>query len=319
MFKSYLIIGGAGFIGVNTADYFLQKGQRVVIFDNLSRTGTEKNLEWLQNKYKNSSSLKFVRGDTRNSDDLIVLAGLMEDVDFILHLAAQVAVTTSVVDPRNDFENNILGTFNVLECLRQSNRRPALVYSSTNKVYGNLEDVPVVEDEKRYHFKSNKGISETQKLDFHSPYGCSKGAADQYVRDYSRIYALKTVVCRQSCIYGIHQFGIEDQGWVAWFIIAAILDKQITIYGNGKQVRDLLYVDDLVQLYDIIFDNIENLNNILGYPIDYKKGSVRPGDQPIYVSDISLLEGELGWKPKISVEQGIKDLWNWVKENKNLF
>ena len=259
----------------------------------------------------------------------------------LLHLAAQVAVTTSVTDPRNDFEINALGTFNVLEAIRNSGQDPICIFSSTNKVYGNLDDLDIIEGEKAYSFRGDiAGVTEDQLLDFHSPYGCSKGAADQYVRDYSRMYGLRTVVMRQSCIYGLRQFGIEDQGWVAWFIIAILLGKQLTIYGNGKQVRDILFVDDLLDSYDQAIKNIDTaagkiynvgggpenqisllqfldlLGELIGKKIPHAYSTTRPGDQPIYVSDITRAGKELGWKPQTNYKDGIKKLYDWVVENK---
>ncbi|HEX7541244.1 MAG TPA: GDP-mannose 4,6-dehydratase, partial [Anaerolineales bacterium] len=261
------------------------------------------------------------------------------------HLAAQVAVTTSVVKPREDFEINAQGTFNVLEAARLNERKPVILYASTNKVYGGMEDVKVVEDATRWRYADLPlGCPETQPLDFHSPYGCSKGTGDQYVRDYARIYDLPTVVLRQSCIYGPRQFGVEDQGWVAWMIIAAVTGRPLTIYGDGKQIRDVLYVDDLLNAYDAAIAKIdavrgrvynlgggpENtmsiwtefgplLEKLLGRPVAVKRGDWRPGDQKVFVADISKAERELGWKPKIGVEQGVGELFEWVKENKDLF
>lgn len=343
MSKTYLIVGGLGFIGSNSVDYFIEKGNKVIIYDNYSRVGAEKNLEWLKYRHETTERLKVYKGDIANNKDFSKLKSLVEQVDYVLHLAAQVAVTTSITDPRSDFLENALGTFNILEAVRLSKRQPSLIYSSTNKVYGGLEDIIVEESEKRYKFKDIQAINENQALDFHSPYGCSKGAADQYVRDYARIYGLKTVVCRQSCIYGPRQFGVEDQGWVAWFIIATILNKNITIYGNGKQVRDILFVSDLVELYDKIFSSMDDIkgkifnvgggpNNTLsllelidiledkiGHTLNYKKDKTRHGDQPIYISDINLLDRTLGWRPKVEALRGIDLLWRWVNENKSLF
>ena len=343
MKKTFLIFGGAGFIGANAADYFLGEGHGVIIFDNFARAGSEKNIVWLKTKYPDGDRLKVVRGDVTLKQDFSKMQALVEQVDHVLHLAAQVAVTTSVIDPRSDFENNLLGTFNVLESIRLSRRRPSLIFTSTNKVYGDLAGVAVIEKANRYDFRDIAGVNEEQLLDFHSPYGCSKGASDQYVRDYARIYGLKTVVCRQSCIYGSRQFGMEDQGWVAWFIIAVTMAKRITIYGNGKQVRDLLYASDLVKLYDQLFvsmdkvsgrifnigggpentlsllEFIDILEKKIGHKLDYQIGGVRPGDQPIYISDIKLIEKLIGWRPKVSVERGLNLLWDWVQENKALF
>jgi len=256
-----------------------------------------------------------------------------------------VAVTTSVLDPQTDFRINAFGTLNVLEALRLFGKKSAsLIYSSTNKVYGGLEDLKVVETESRYQFSDLIGIDEFRNLDFHSPYGCSKGCADQYVRDYSRIYGLNTVVFRQSCIYGPRQFGVEDQGWVAWFIIALLTGKPITIYGDGKQVRDLLYVDDLTRAYTLALDQIETtrgqvfnigggqdfaisvwfdfkniLEKLLKKNIEAPLAPWRPGDQKIFISDISKAKTVFGWQPLISPNEGITNLFNWVSENLNLF
>ncbi len=335
----HLVIGGAGFIGSNLANTLLDSGDSVTILDNLSRSGSIKNLEWLRSKYPN---LEFIKADITN--DLDVLNNAVKSVDRIYHLAAQVAVTTSVVNPRHDFEVNALGTFNVLEALRLFNPQATLIFASTNKVYGGMENVPLTESENRYAYRDFSGIDENYPLDFHSPYGCSKGCGDQYVRDYSRIYDLNTIVFRQSCIYGPHQFGVEDQGWVAWFIIAILTGKDITVYGDGKQVRDILYVDDLVCAYQMAADNIQvtrgQVFNIGGGPqntmsiyFDFKKEleklmgitfnppflPARPGDQKIYVSDINKAKKTFSWEPKINLENGIKNLYLWVKDNLSLF
>ena len=242
MNKKILIIGGAGFIGSNASHYFSKKGYEVTVFDNLYRIGTDKNLNWLKETHP---QIKFIKGDIRKYADL---KDAVKGFDVVIHLAAQVAVTTSVVDPRTDFEINALGAFNVLEAVRENGEKPFVIFSSTNKVYGGMEEIKIVEKNGQYAYKDFPGgISEKSTIDFHSPYGCSKGCADQYVRDYFRIYDIPTVVFRQSCIYGPRQFGIEDQGWLAWFIIATTLSKFISVYGDGKQVRDVLYVDDLVR------------------------------------------------------------------------
>lgn len=338
MGNSILITGGAGFIGINASKYFSDNGWQVTILDNFSRKGTRLNIELLKENY---SKIKVVEGDTRY--DLDSLKELVEKNDVCLHLAAQVAVTTSVINPREDFEINALGTFNVLEAVRQSVKKPIVIYSSTNKVYGGLEDEDVVEGEIRYDFKNlDKGVNEKKCLDFHSPYGCSKGTADQYVRDYSRIYNLRTVVLRQSCIYGQHQLGIEDQGWVAWFLIAGLFGKNVTIYGNGKQVRDLLYVDDLVRAYELVIKNIPKtsgqiynvgggynnslsllqfldiIKNEVGLELKYSFSDWRPGDQPIFISDNNKLLEHTGWKPSIDTVSGIKKLALWLKDNKEI-
>ena len=245
--KNYFITGGAGFIGSNYVHRLLERGEKVTIYDNLSRAGALRNLDWLRETF-GENAFQLITGDVRDAD---LLTSSCREADVIVHLAAQVAVTTSVTQPREDFEINALGTFNLLEAARLSGRKPIVLYASTNKVYGGMEDVPVVEDATRWRYADLPyGCPESQPLDFHSPYGCSKGAGDQYVRDYARIYDLPTVVLRQSCIYGPRQFGVEDQGWLAWMVIAAITGRTITIYGDGKQIRDVLYIDDLLDAYD---------------------------------------------------------------------
>ena len=336
-----LITGGAGFVGSNLTASFLRDGYDVTILDSLSRRGSEHNLTWLQ-RQDQRGRLTFVRGDTRNFDTVRTAS---RHADVIFHLAAQVAVTSSVEDPRTDFECNALGTFNVLEAARLSGRRPMVVYTSTNKVYGGMEDVGTVERDTRYEYRDLPyGAAETQLLDFHSPYGCSKGAADQYVRDYGRIYDLPTVVFRMSCIYGPRQFGNEDQGWVAHFIIAAINGRPITIYGDGKQVRDILFIDDLVRAFRLAVEKIDvtagQIFNIGGGPANtlsvwHEFGPIlqklkgdklavsfqdwRPGDQPCYVSDIRKAATLMGWQPQVDRENGIRRLWDWVMANRSLF
>ncbi len=341
MNKPTLITGGAGFIGTNYAARLIERGDRVTIFDNLSRAGTPGNIKWLKDTF-GDNSFKLIEGDVRDSE---AVSAAVQGNELVLHLAAQVAVTTSVMDPRTDFEINALGTLNVLEAARLSSHKPPVIYSSTNKVYGDLEDVKVAEGEESYYFPENQdGITESQLMDFHSPYGCSKGAGDQYVRDYHRIFGLPTVVFRQSCIYGPHQFGIEDQGWVAWFVIAAVTGKPISIYGDGKQVRDLLYVDDLLTAYDLAAANIDKtagqiynigggkkntlsiwkqfgplLEKELGQEIPVSWEPWRPGDQRIFVADIQKAARDFGWKPEIDVEVGIHRLFDWVRANQDLF
>jgi len=342
MSKHYLITGGAGFIGSNYVNHLLARGERVTIFDNLSRAGAPHNLAWLRST-RGDNSFQIVVGDLQ---DAALLRSSVQDADIIVHLAGQVAVTSSVQNPRKDFEDNALGTFNVLEAARLSGRQPIVLYASTNKVYGGMEDVRLTEHETRYAYEDYpQGISETQPLDFHSPYGCSKGAGDQYVRDYHRIYNLPTVVFRQSTIYGPRQFGIEDQGYLAWFIIAAIMGNPITIYGDGKQVRDMLYVDDLLHIYDAAIDKIAMtagkvynvgggpehtisiwkelgpiLERLLGQEIPVSwETEWRPGDQRIFVSNINQARQDLGWQPKIDIATGVQRLFDWVNTNKNLF
>ncbi|HEX2978697.1 MAG TPA: NAD-dependent epimerase/dehydratase family protein, partial [Anaerolineaceae bacterium] len=254
MSRNVMVTGGAGFIGSNYVARLLKRGEHVTVYDNLSRAGAKMNLVWLRQTF-GQDAFELVQGDVRDAD---LLARTARQADLIVHLAAQVAVTTSVVDPREDFSINAQGTFNLLEAARASGRNPVVIYASTNKVYGGMEDVRVVEDQNGYIYADYpNGIPETMPLDFHSPYGCSKGTGDQYVRDYHRIYGLPTVVMRQSCIYGPRQFGVEDQGWVAWFLIAAVTGKPISIYGDGKQVRDILFVEDLLNAYDAAIDHID--------------------------------------------------------------
>ncbi|MDQ5816614.1 MAG: GDP-mannose 4,6-dehydratase, partial [Actinomycetota bacterium] len=242
------ITGGAGFVGINVADHHLRAGDEVVIYDDLSRQGTAENLTWLEEQHR-TRRLNIVIGDIRDFDTL--RTALPPETERLYHMAAQVAVTTSVTEPRNDFEVNALGTFNVLEALRTRSPQAVCIYASTNKVYGAMDDLAIVEEDTRYEYQDLPGgVTEDHPLDFHSPYGCSKGCGDQYVRDYARIYDLKTVVMRQSCIYGPHQMGVEDQGWVAHFCIAARLGRPITIFGDGKQVRDVLWIDDLIAAYE---------------------------------------------------------------------
>lgn len=340
MTKQYLITGGAGFIGCNYVHRLLARGEQVTVYDNLSRRGTESNVDWLRQQH-GADSFRLIVADLRDCD---ALTGAAQDADVIVHLAGQTAVTTSVTDPRSDFEDNALGTFNALEAARHAPRNPIFLYSSTNKVYGGMEEVAVLEQDTRYAYRDFPlGIPETQPLDFYSPYGCSKGAGDQYVRDYARIYGLPTVVFRQSSIYGPRQMGVEDQGWVAWFIIAAVIGQPITIYGNGKQVRDLLFIDDLLNAYDAAIANkvaagqVYNvgggpahtmsiwaefgpiLERLIGRPIPTSDDDCRPGDQPIYISDIRKAERELGWRPTVGVEAGIRRLYDWVTAHQHLF
>jgi|CXWL01.1.fsa_nt_gi CDP-paratose 2-epimerase len=338
--KNLLVTGGAGFIGINTARHFLKKGWRVTIFDNFSRKGTDINVENLKHEHK--TGWRVVRGDVVKNADL--LEKEVAKADAVIHLAAQVAVTTSIASPADDLSINIIGTFNVLEAVRQSKHKPALLYSSTNKVYGALPHYEVEDRKNRYSFKNKQiqkyGISERELLDFHSPYGCSKGAADQYVIDYGRIYDLDTVVFRQSCIYGENQFGVEDQGWVAWFTIAAMHEKPIILYGTGKQVRDVLYVGDLVALYEKAITNMKKvkgraynvgggpentlslleflplLERELNIPIEYSFSSVRAGDQPIFVADTRLITDRLGWSPATNFLEGFTRMRAWMEKHK---
>jgi CDP-paratose 2-epimerase len=337
--RRLLITGGAGFIGFHSARLFSQAGWRVTVLDNLSRRGTQSNAELLQS----SHHCKLLKCDIRNAAD--VAAAVREAApDAILHLAGQVAVTTSVVNPREDFEINALGTLNVLEATRSLCPHVPFLFSSTNKVYGKMESVGVIERNGRYEYESlMEGIPETFPLSFHSPYGCSKGAADQYVLDYHRVFGPQTIVFRQSCIYGTHQYGIEDQGWVAWFSIAAALGKKITIYGDGKQIRDVLDVRDLVQAYMLAIErhhevageafnvgggpvNTLSLLELLDYiqtargikiPLSYDDW--RPGDQRVFVCNIEKAKRLLGWQPQVHVRDGVLHLIDWVNANPQLF
>jgi CDP-paratose 2-epimerase len=335
-----IMTGGAGFIGCNLAAWFLHAGHDVAIFDNFSRRGSEANLAWLQETC--APGPRVIRGDVR---DAAAITEAVRGYDAIFHMAGQVAVTTSVTDPRHDFESNALGTFNTLEAARASGRQPIFIYTSTNKVYGGLEAARLEEGEQRYRFADlPQGIPETWPLDFHSPYGVSKGAGDQYVRDYHRIYGLPSVVFRQSAIYGPRQFGIEDQGWLAFFAICAATGRPFTIYGDGKQVRDLLYIDDLARAFELAVQHIDRtagqiynigggarhtlsiwtetrplLEKLAGHKLDVRFADWRPGDQRIFIGDISKAHADFGWEPRIGTEEGVTRLWNWVQANKEMF
>lgn len=339
--RHIFMTGGAGFIGCNCADHFLQQGNTVTIFDNMSRRGVAANLAWLYARH-GRERLNVVEGDVR---DYPAVVGAIQGADVVLHLAAQVAVTLSVDNPREDFEINALGTFNVLEAVRTQRPHVPVLYASTNKVYGGMEEVRVVEQATRYAYADLPyGVPETAPLDFHSPYGCSKGAGDQYMIDYARIYGLKTLTLRQSCIYGRRQFGVEDQGWVAHFVIATVLQRPFAIYGDGKQVRDLLHISDLIRAYELGIERIDAVSgqalNLGGGPqntlsiwaefrpllealagreigVDY--GDWRPGDQRVFVADIRKAADCLGWEPRVSPIDGIRDLYGWVAANQALF
>jgi CDP-paratose 2-epimerase len=334
--RKILITGGAGFIGTNLARRLASNGCKVRILDNLSRAGVERNLHWLLQEHP--ESLEFQEADIR---DVRAVKESVSGVDLVFHLAAQVAVTTSLAAPIEDFEINARGTLNVLEAIRSQTRPPSLIYTSTNKVYGSLQDLALSETAKRYvkRGRSGRSISEQRGLDFHSPYGCSKGAAEQYVQDYARSYGLKTVVFRMSCIYGPHQFGNEDQGWVAHFLIRALQNGVIAIYGNGKQVRDLLFIDDLIDAFMLSAQNMDALSgnafNIGGgeqntisllelldviEELDGRRpkftiGRAREGDQLYFVSDTRSFSRRTGWKPRVSAPQGITRLHQWLMDN----
>ena len=334
--RRFLVTGGAGFLGSNLVDALLAEGLRVSVFDSLSRPGSQLNLDWLRGRHGNA--LSFIRGDVRDGE---ALERALTGIDVVHHLAGQTAVTASVDDPRADFDHNALGTLNVLEAARRSPASPIVVYASTNKVYGALPGVRVVEEETRYSLPDyGAGIDESRPLDFHSPYGCSKGAADQYVRDYHRVYGLRTVVLRQSCLYGPRQMGVEDQGWVAWFLIAALFDLPITIYGNGKQVRDLLYVDDAVTALrsavaciDVTAGEVYNIGGgpartvsvwrefepALATAVGKSAGQAqfapaRVGDQRAFYCDTRKASRDLGWAPTVDVGEGLARLAAWIRD-----
>lgn len=339
--KHTLITGGAGFIGTNLADRLLSAGEPVLIYDNLSRPGVEQNLQWLCERHRDLVQVEIA--DIRNR---FMLRDAVRRSKKVFHLAAQVAVTTSLEEPVSDFEINAQGTLNLLEALRSLPEPPPLVFTSTNKVYGGLEDLSLLAGATRYEpadkLFDSRGISETQTLAFHSPYGCSKGTADQYVLDYARIYDLPTVVFRMSCIYGPHQFGTEDQGWVAHFLIQALNNQPIIIFGDGKQVRDILFVDDLVDAFLLAQENIDLLSgqafNIGGGPpnttsllelielISQIQGREprlffdrwRPGDQRYYVSDTRKFQDLTGWNPQVKVRQGVERLYQWLLQAHSL-
>ncbi|WP_119462207.1 NAD-dependent epimerase/dehydratase family protein [Rhodospirillaceae bacterium SYSU D60014] len=338
--KQAVITGGAGFIGINLADRLAQSGQQVLIFDNLSRAGVEENLTWLMEKHRGRVSAEIA--DVRDAD---AARDAVKQADWLFHFAAQVAVTTSLCAPVEDFEINARGTLNLLEGLRAADQPPGLVYTSTNKVYGALSDIPL-ECQAHRHVPidpnvAKRGVAETRALDFHSPYGCSKGAADQYVLDYARTYGLPAVVFRMSCIYGPHQRGTEDQGWVAHFLIKALQGGDITIYGDGKQVRDILYVEDLVdamvlaqhhmpkirgQAFNIgggsknttsLIELLDLIRRLGPLQPNVTHGPARPGDQLYYVSDIGKFHSATGWAPTVNVEAGVAKLMTWLSETRD--
>ena len=337
--KRMLITGGAGFVGCNAARFFGMRNWNVTVLDNLSRQGTDQNLNWL----RDGKAFEFEHVDVR---DRPAIDRVLSETRFdaVLHLAAQVAVTTSVTDPATDFAVNAMGTFNVLDAVRHHCPEAVFIFASTNKVYGKITGASAEMRGSRYAYTNREfGIGETEPLDFLSPYGCSKGAADQYVLDFARIYNIPATSFRQSCIYGPRQFGVEDQGWVAWFIIASLLGRDITIFGDGKQVRDVLHVDDLLRAYEAailapdkvaaqafnvgggptrmlsLIDLVTMLERRLDAKIPLKWADWRPGDQTVYVSDIRKLKTALNWAPDIDVQKGISQLIDWVNENRTAF
>jgi CDP-paratose 2-epimerase len=335
--RAVVITGGSGFIGTNLADRVAASGRPVRLLDNLSRPGVEQNLRWLRETHGERVSIEMA--DVR---DPLAVRRVVAGAEAVFHFAAQVAVTTSLDDPAHDFDVNVRGTLNVLEAVRAQANPPALLFTSTNKVYGGMEDVPLRLRGQRYEPADEtlraRGFGEDRRLDFHSPYGCSKGAADQYVLDYARSYGLRTAVFRMSCIYGPHQFGTEDQGWVAHFLIRALEERPLTLYGDGMQVRDVLYVDDLVRAFLLAEQNIGALAgqafNMGGGPANTVSllelidliGSLhgrrpkvlfegwRTGDQRYYVSNTSRFAAATGWRPRVNVREGVSNLYNWLME-----
>jgi CDP-paratose 2-epimerase len=331
-----LIIGGAGFIGSNLADTLLSQGRRVLVFDNLARPGVERNLRWLQQRHGNQL---LVQIDDLGNPSAVTQA--VAGATAVFHLGAQVAVTTSLTDPLADFAVNAQGTLHLLEALRTVAPTVPLIFTSTNKVYGDLDDLQLTADGARYAPTTaewrNQGINEQRPLAFHSPYGCSKGAADQYVLDYAHTFGLPTVVFRMSCIYGARQFGTEDQGWLAHFLIRAEQGEPITIYGDGKQVRDVLYVDDLIRAFLLAEANIATVRGqafnmgggpantvsllelldliaqLRGAPVERCFAPWRPGDQRWYVSDSRKFQAATGWQPTIDVNSGLARLYTWIQ------
>ncbi|WP_230530188.1 SDR family NAD(P)-dependent oxidoreductase [Microvirga roseola] len=337
--KPILITGGAGFIGSNLADRFASEGHDVLVYDALARPGVDRNLEWLKKRHPGKVSA--VIGDIRDETAVADAAG---EAQAVFHMAAQVAVTTSLADPREDFEINIRGTLNLLDALRRRSEPIPLIFASTNKVYGDLADVELDKTNDAYVPRDpairDKGIGEARPLDFHTPYGCSKGAADQYVLDYARSFDIPTCVMRMSCIYGQRQMGTEDQGWVAHFLIRALEGEPITIYGDGCQVRDILDISDAVSAYASAWKHIGSakgrafnlgggpsnaislkqlivhIEDVIGRPVEAIYSDWRAGDQRYYVSDTRLAAGELGLKPPIPWRKGIANLARWLQEER---
>jgi CDP-paratose 2-epimerase len=335
--KPVLITGGSGFLGCNLANRLCREGEPVLLYDNLSRAGVEQNAEWLRETYGD-----LVQVQVADIRDAQTLGEAAQRSSAVFHLAAQVAVTSSLTGPISDFEINARGTLNLMEALRGMSNPPPLVFTSTNKVYGSLDQVALRLNGERYEPDASEirasGINENQPLDFYSPYGCSKGAADQYILDYARTFGLAAVVFRMSCIYGPHQFGTEDQGWVAHFLIQAMKGRPITLYGDGKQVRDVLFVEDLVDALLLARKNIrtlsgqvfnlgggtENTTSLLELltwiaELNGKKpaiswGNWRPGDQRYYVSDFSKFQTATGWKPQVEMREGVERLHAWLRE-----
>jgi CDP-paratose 2-epimerase len=337
MNRNVLITGGAGFIGSNFARHLLANGASVRIVDNLSRAGVEHNLTIL--RQIGGARLEFIEGDVRDAQ---LLREAVSDRDEVYHFAAQVAVTSSITEPRKDLEINLLGTFNMLEAVRLSDRHPFTLFTSTNKVYGDLAGIPVHESTCNYAFRDRLGVNEDQPLDFHSPYGCSKGAADQYVRDYARIYGIPAVVFRMSCIAGPQQFGNEDQGWLAHFLYSVIAERPLTIYGDGRQVRDILNVHDLITAFDVarihssrtaghiynigggsnnaasLLEVLDLIEQMTGKKRQVTFAAPRQGDQRIFITDFTRFSHATGWAPQYSVEQTATHILDWAERHHSI-
>jgi CDP-paratose 2-epimerase len=336
--RPILITGGAGFIGSNLADRLAGEGQSVIVYDALSRPGVERNLAWLRERHGNK--INAIIGDIRDEDEVVRAAA---DAKAVFHFAAQVAVTTSLVDPREDFDVNVRGTINLLDAVRTRGRRVPVIFASTNKVYGDLSDLPFTSIDDRYEPASmiaGRGINDDRGLDFHTPYGCSKGAADQYVLDYARSFGVPSAVFRMSCIYGQRQMGTEDQGWVAHFLIRALEDQPISIYGDGRQVRDILDVHDAVTAYTRALSNIDRvagrafnlgggpanavsllqlideMRAVTGRDVDLKFEDWRQGDQRWYVSDTQAARTALGLPEPRDWREGVARLAGWLAEER---
>lgn len=335
-----LITGGCGFLGSNLAAEALRRGDELTLFDNLSRHGAEVNKAWLHSQ----GEFRFEHADIRNQNDVNRVVRETKP-DAVFHLAGQVAMTTSIADPRKDFEINATGSHNLLEAVREFSPETAVLYSSTNKVYGDLEQFTYTETATRYVCDQQpNGFDERTSLNFHSPYGCSKGAADQYMLDYARIFKLKTIVFRHSSMYGGRQFATYDQGWVGWFCQKAVdtargNKRKFTISGNGKQVRDVLHADDIVNLYFSALEKMDSaagnafnigggmrgslsllelfnlLETILGKPLDYDCLPPRVSDQKIFVADVAKAKTLLGWQPTVSSRDGVTNMVEWVEQN----
>ena len=336
-----VITGGSGFIGSNLADSLLADGEEVVVLDNLSRPGVDENLAWLREKHHGR-----VHSAALDVRDLGAIEPILADAKAVFHFAAQTAVTTSLDDPVGDFETNARGTLNVLEAVRRSGRRIPVIFSSTNKVYGALDDIAMLAAGDRYVPANDAtrlhGVGEERRLDFCTPYGCSKGVADQYVLDYARTYGIPAAVLRMSCIYGPRQFGTEDQGWVAHFLLRALAGEPIVVFGDGRQVRDVLHVHDAVRAYRGLLSSIDTvggrpfnlgggpanavsilmmlqeIERIVGRRLDLCFKEWRQGDQHYFVADTRRLRSAIGWQAEVNWRRGVRDLAGWLAGNRAL-